>query len=60
MSIEKKFYVYVHRYASGPRGGQVFYVGKGDGRRAFVKSGRNIKWSRTVNMDTMLIFAKKK
>lgn len=49
MSIKKKFYVYVHRYASGPRWGQVFYVGKGDGRRAFVKTGRNIKWSRIVS-----------
>ncbi len=49
MSTEKKFYVYVHRYASGPKQGQVFYVGKGDDRRAFVKGGRNIKWSRIVN-----------
>ena len=31
---EKKFYVYVHRYASGPKEGRVFYVGKGSGRRA--------------------------
>lgn len=45
---DKKFYVYVHRYATGPKEGQVFYVGKGDGRRAFVKGGRNIKWSRIV------------
>lgn len=31
---EKKFYVYVHLYASGPKQGEVFYVGKGKGGRA--------------------------
>ena len=31
----KQFYVYVHRYASGPKEGEVFYVGKGSGKRAY-------------------------
>jgi hypothetical protein len=41
---EKKFYVYVHRYASGPKEGQVFYVGKGSGKRSRESCGRNNLW----------------
>lgn len=44
----KKFYVYVHKYASGPKTGQVFYVGKGQGRRYLSKKGRNDYWIRIV------------
>ncbi len=48
MSEEKKYYVYVHRYASGPKEGQVFYVGKGSGGRCSDRQGRNIHWKRIV------------
>jgi len=34
------FYVYLHRYASGPKLGQIFYVGKGCGKRASSRCGR--------------------
>jgi hypothetical protein len=44
MSQDKKFYVYVHRYASGPKQGEVFYVGKGKGKRQFSMSGRSCFW----------------
>lgn len=49
MSEEKKFYVYVHRYASGPKEGQVFYVGKGKGNRVSVSFGRNRHWKSIVD-----------
>lgn len=49
MSKEKKYYVYVHKYASGPKDGRVFYVGKGTGRRAWHKSRRNPHWLNIVN-----------
>lgn len=39
----KGFYVYVHRRLSD---NSVFYVGKGKGRRAWVKSGRSEYWKR--------------
>jgi len=46
MSQEKKFYVYVHRYASGPKQGEVFYVGKGSGGRCnLTKHSRSIWWT---------------
>lgn len=38
-----KFYVYEHRRASN---GATFYVGKGSGRRAFVRSNRNPLWNK--------------
>ena len=44
------FYVYVHRYASGPKSGHVFYVGKGTANRAWQKSSkRNKHWKRIVD-----------
>jgi hypothetical protein len=47
MSQEKKFYVYVHRYATGPKAGQVFYVGKGSGGLRYKSDrGRNKWWGR--------------
>jgi len=39
------FYVYVHRKATT---GEVFYVGKGKGRRAYITSARSDWWHRTV------------
>ncbi|MCP4485734.1 MAG: hypothetical protein GY820_00115 [Gammaproteobacteria bacterium] len=41
----KKFYVYVHKYASGPKKGQVFYVGKGSGDRWKIVSRRSQYWN---------------
>jgi len=46
---EKIHYVYLHRYASGPHEGEVFYVGKGCEYRIKRKQGRNIMWTRIVN-----------
>jgi hypothetical protein len=40
------FYVYEH---IRPDTGMVFYVGKGSGKRAYTRSGRNIYWKRIVN-----------
>lgn len=47
--MDKKFYVYVHKYASGPKHGQVFYVGKGSGRRSGRAAGRGEWWKRIVD-----------
>lgn len=41
-------YVYLHLRATGPRAGSVFYVGKGSGRRAWSKCGRNKHWKSTA------------
>jgi len=49
MSQEKPFYVYAHRYAAGPKKGQVFYVGKGRDERLKRKNGRNPHWENVVN-----------
>ena len=40
------FYVYVHKKKSS---GEVFYVGKGSGKRAWSSFGRNELWKRTAN-----------
>lgn len=42
------YYVYLHRYESGTKLGQVFYVGKGTGNRAFSKKNRNKYWKHIV------------
>lgn len=39
------FYVYLHKKKTT---GDVFYVGKGSGNRAWDKYGRNVLWKRTV------------
>lgn len=49
MSIPAQSYVYVHRYAAGPRTGEIFYVGKGTGRRLNITRGRNPHWCNIVN-----------
>lgn len=50
MSSQDKYYVYVHRYASGEKEGDVFYVGKGACRKRFKsKQGRSIYWNRIVS-----------
>lgn len=43
------FYVYLHRYATGPKVGEIFYVGKGRGKRAASQCGRNPHWKNIVN-----------
>jgi hypothetical protein len=44
--MQDKFYVYVHRRNID---GSVFYVGKGKGGRAWIKTGRSKKWQNTAN-----------
>lgn len=44
--MNNKFYVYAHIRNDT---GEVFYVGKGCGRRAYEKDNRNIYWKRIVN-----------
>jgi hypothetical protein len=51
------FYVYLHRKATN---GEVFYVGKGKGKRCKDASGRSAYWRRIVNKYGLTIeFAKK-
>lgn len=40
-----KHYVYVHKYKSGPKEGEIFYVGKGVAQRMYVTSNRNKHWT---------------
>ena len=40
------FYVYVHKKKTN---GEVFYVGKGSGKRAWSAFGRNSMWKRTAD-----------
>lgn len=44
--MEDKFYIYFH---INPIKNEVFYVGKGVGKRAWIKSGRNKFWKRIFN-----------
>jgi len=46
---DTRFYVYVHKYASGPKCGQVFYVGKGRYGRSIDRRSRNPHWKNIVN-----------
>lgn len=48
LPLMTNFYVYLHRYASGPKTGQIFYVGKGCGKRAASRNGRNAYWNNIV------------
>lgn len=50
--IKRDFYVYAHRRGDT---GEVFYVGKGRGRRAHCRSGRNELWSRIVRKHGLTI-----
>jgi hypothetical protein len=45
LKSKDRFYVYIHRKLSD---NSPFYVGKGSGDRAWVTSGRNSKWNRTI------------
>ena len=45
MSVTNLYYVYKHL---NPIDGSVFYIGKGKGKRAFSKTGRNAKWNEVV------------
>jgi hypothetical protein len=48
----KDFYVYIHRKATN---GEVFYVGKGVGRRAWVKERGNLHWQNTVQKHNYIV-----
>lgn len=37
-------YVYVHRYKTGKNKGDIFYVGKGTGKRLYSSASRNAHW----------------
>lgn len=45
------FYVYLHRTESG----RVFYVGKGQGGRAWSKKNRNPSWRRTASRQGLVV-----
>lgn len=45
-NMDKEFYVYIH---TKPGTDEVFYVGKGKGKRAVQSSGRNHYWKNIVN-----------
>lgn len=42
--MNKNYYVYIHKDMEG----NIFYVGKGLGKRAYSKSGRNSYWKRVI------------
>jgi hypothetical protein len=46
------FYVYLHRKATT---GEVFYVGKGSGRRAWTRKSRNVYWHRVAKKNGVLV-----
>ena len=52
--VSWKFYTYVHRRADS---GDVFYVGKGQGRRSASKQGRSDYWRRVVGKHGLIIEA---
>jgi hypothetical protein len=44
-----KFYVYAHKTISPRKAGEVFYIGKGQRRRAWLATGRNPHWQRVAS-----------
>jgi len=48
LPTDKKFYVYVHSRLST---GEPFYIGKGNGKRARKRDGRNLHWKNIVKKD---------
>lgn len=52
MSIENKFYVYLHRRASDNK---VFYVGKGKDKRAYNTCTRNEHWKRVYGKHGLVV-----
>ena len=49
---QNKFYVYAHIRKDN---NQIFYIGKGYGRRVFKKENRNAYWKNIVNDDSVNI-----
>lgn len=50
--VPQDFYVYVHRKATT---GEIVYVGKGFGRRAWVFSGRSEQWNRAYKKHGLIV-----
>jgi hypothetical protein len=50
--MENVYYVYLHRRASD---NNVFYVGKGKGKRAYSTEGRNERWNRTFKKHGLVV-----
>ncbi|MBK7819460.1 MAG: hypothetical protein IPJ60_19405 [Sphingobacteriaceae bacterium] len=44
--MSTRYYIYLHVRLTD---GQPFYIGKGSGKRAFVKRNRSIHWKNIVN-----------
>ena len=49
---ENRFYVYIHLKETN---GDIFYVGKGSGKRAFSKNGRNKLWQNIYNKNGFVV-----
>ena len=45
MGENRKYYVYAHKKKQD---GEIFYIGKGVGRRAYKKTGRSTYWNNIV------------
>jgi hypothetical protein len=50
--MSNDFYVYLHKKRTN---GEIFYIGKGSGRRCFVKNGRSNHWKNIVNKHGYII-----
>lgn len=51
-SVKNDFYVYFHRSVST---GEIFYIGKGRGNRAYVKYGRSSRWKDFVALNDYFV-----
>lgn len=49
---QKEFYVYFHRKETD---NEIFYVGKGKGKRAYIKNGRNSYWKNVFDKHGLVV-----